>query len=116
MPPIVQPGPINLTEAAGRMPWSEVKRALRVRARYDGAALEIRGLEYAADGHPDERLHDAVYFVVASYGVLRCGETAMEFTAGDVIFVPKDCPHHFERLDGKIRMWRLSLAPEKTQG
>jgi mannose-6-phosphate isomerase-like protein (cupin superfamily) len=115
MPSIAHPSPINLTEAAGRMPWSEVEQALRVHARYDGAALEIRGLEYAADGHPDEGLHDTVYFVVASYGVLRCGETAIEFTAGDVIFVPKDCPHHFEQLDGKIRIWRLLLASAKAQ-
>jgi mannose-6-phosphate isomerase-like protein (cupin superfamily) len=56
-----------------------------------------------------------VYFVVASYGVLRCGGTVMEFTAGDVIFVPKGCPHHFEQVDGKIRIWKLSLTPAEAQ-
>lgn len=104
-------GPVNLTEAAGHMPWSEVDQALRIRARSDGRVLEIRGLGHAADGHPNAGLHDTVYVIVSGYGVLRCRETAMECTGNDVIFVPSGAPHHFERLDGEIRIWQISLIP-----
>jgi hypothetical protein len=34
---------------------------------------------------------------------------AMECTAGDVLFVPRGHEHRFERLDGEIRIWRISL-------
>jgi mannose-6-phosphate isomerase-like protein (cupin superfamily) len=41
---------------------------------------------------------------------LRCEDAEIECTAGDVVFVPKGCPHRFDRLDGAIRIWRISPA------
>ncbi len=42
--------------------------------------------------------------IISGYGVLRCRDTAMECTAGDVLFVPRGHEHWFERLDGEIRI------------
>jgi mannose-6-phosphate isomerase-like protein (cupin superfamily) len=53
---------------------------------------------------------------VSGYGLLRCGDMSLECTEGDVPFVPAGRPHWFERLDGEIRMWRISLAPADSPG
>jgi mannose-6-phosphate isomerase-like protein (cupin superfamily) len=109
VPHFTQQGPINLTDAASRMPWSDVEQVLRVRAQEGGVALEIRGLSHAEDGHLDARLSDTVHVVVSGYGLLRCGELTLECTEGNVLFVPGGRPHAFAPLDGEIRMWRISL-------
>jgi mannose-6-phosphate isomerase-like protein (cupin superfamily) len=111
MPLVLQQGPINLTEAAIRVPWSEIDQALRVQTRAAGFVLDIRGLEHAEDGHTNPSLSETVYVIVQGYGVLRCGDMAMECTKDDVLFVPSGHPHHFERLDGQIKIWRVSLVP-----
>ena len=103
--------PVNLTEAAGRMPWSEVDRTLRVRAHASGATLEIRGLDPVNDGNASDGRSDTIYVIVSGYGVLRYDDKAMECTEGDVLFVPSGYPHQFEQRDGGIKMWRISLAP-----
>ena len=108
-------GPINLTESASRMPWSQVEQVLRVRAPADGLALEIRGLSQGEKGLPNAGLSDTVYVIVSGYGLLRCGETPMDCTEGDVLFVPSGCAHEFERLDGEIRIWRISLLPASRE-
>nr|WP_245214698.1 AraC family ligand binding domain-containing protein [Pararoseomonas indoligenes] len=107
-------GPINLTEASDRVPWSEVDKALRVSARSGNAVLEIRGLGYTEQGHANDGLSDTAYVIVAGFGVLRCEEAPLEFTTGDVLFVPRGCPHRLERLDGEIRLWKISLAPASS--
>ena len=48
--------------------------------------------------------------IISGYGVLRCRDTAMECTAGDVLFVPRGHEHWFERLDGEIRIWLKATA------
>ncbi|MDB5412592.1 MAG: hypothetical protein JWR10_927 [Rubritepida sp.] len=110
MVPFPATGPVNLTEAADRMPWSEVDKALRVCAFAGEAVLEIRGLSDAEDGYRHDGLCDFTYVIVTGYGVLRTADTRLEFTAGDVLFVPRGFPHSLERLDGDIRLWRISLA------
>ena len=103
--------PINLTAAAERLPWSEMGQVLCVRSASEGCALEICGLDRVADGHGNGGLTDTVYIIASGYGVLRWGETALEYTAGDVLFVPGGQVHRFERLDGEIRIWRISAVP-----
>jgi mannose-6-phosphate isomerase-like protein (cupin superfamily) len=39
-----------------------------------------------------------IYVIVSGNGVLRCGETALECTMGDLLFVPRGHPHGFEWL------------------
>jgi mannose-6-phosphate isomerase-like protein (cupin superfamily) len=113
----VHPFPLNPAEAAGRMPWSEVNKALGIRARIDGATLEIQGLEHDEGGHPNTGQADTVYVIVSGYGTLRYGDMSLECTEGDVLFTPRGCSHHFERMDGEMRIWRISLilaaAPEE---
>jgi mannose-6-phosphate isomerase-like protein (cupin superfamily) len=120
MPPLSQQNPINLTATAEQMPWPEAQEVVHVLARSNGHTLEIRGLDDAAVRHPDTGLSDTVYVVISGYGVLRCRDTATECTAGDVLFVPRGHEHRFERLDGEIRIWRISLtaaaAREDEQG
>ena len=103
--------PINLTAAAERLPWSEVGQVLCVRGASEGSALEICGLDRVGDGHANDGLADTVYVIVSGFGVLHWGDTALECTAGDVLFVPGGQVHRFERLDGEIRIWRISAVP-----
>jgi mannose-6-phosphate isomerase-like protein (cupin superfamily) len=108
--------PINLTEAADRVPWPDVEQALSLSAHCAGAVLEIRGLDHAEQGHRNDGHAHTVYVIVSGYGMLRQGGKVLECTGGDVLFIPSGCPHHFERLDGPIRIWRISLAPATSPG
>jgi mannose-6-phosphate isomerase-like protein (cupin superfamily) len=114
VPQTNQPGPVNLTEAASRMPWSEVGEALRISAHLASTILEIRALSYAEDGHPYDGSADSIYVIVSGYGALRQGEARLECTGGDLVYMPSGCPHQFERMDGEIRAWRISLTPAKA--
>jgi mannose-6-phosphate isomerase-like protein (cupin superfamily) len=109
------PTPINLTEAADRMPWSEVERGLRICARTEGMVLQIQALGHAEHGHRNDGRAETIYIIVSGYGLLRCDVAAFECTAGDVLFMPSGAPHHFERLDGEIRFWRITLAGASTR-
>lgn len=106
--------PINLTEAAGQMSWSDVERFLYVGAGTDGMALEIRALDCTTDGHSNDGLVDTVYVIVSGYGLLKYDKKSMECTEHDVLFVPSGHPHRFERLDGEIRIWRIALIRTHT--
>ena len=103
--------PLNLTAAAEGMPWSEVRRALRIRGSSGGGPLEVCVLDRPGDGHASDGLADTVYVIASGYGVLRWGDVVLECTAGDVLFVPAGRAHRFERLDGEIRIWRISPVP-----
>lgn len=102
--------PVNLTAAAEPVSWAEASRINGLPGPGDGATLEVHALSPAESARRYDGLHDTVYVVAAGFGVLRHGDVAMECTAGDVLFVPKGCPHRFERLDGEIRIWRISPA------
>ncbi len=108
-------GPVNLTAAADRMSWAEVQDRLRIRTIQGGHALRIDGLADAGAGQPGSGAADTVYVIVSGFGTLRCGSAALDCTAGDVLFVPRGQPHHFEGLDGEIRTWRISLTPDAAE-
>jgi mannose-6-phosphate isomerase-like protein (cupin superfamily) len=109
-------GPVNLTVAAERMSWAEVRQSLRIRASLGSHVLQIHGLAHAEDGHPSSGVSDTVYVIVSGFGMLRWGITVLECTAGDVLFVPQGYPHRFERLDGATRIWRIWLGPVAAAG
>jgi mannose-6-phosphate isomerase-like protein (cupin superfamily) len=100
--------PVNLTAAAEPMPWAEACRAIGVSGPHDAVALEVRGLTHAENGRQNDGASETVYVVIAGFGVLRCDDVDMECTGGDVLFVPRGCSHRFERLDGEIKIWRIS--------
>ena len=110
MTPPEQRVPINLTAAAERLPWSEVGQMLCVHGASEGSVLEICGLDGMGEEDANGGLVDTVYVIVSGFGVLRWGDTALECTAGDVLFVPGGRVHRFERLDGAIRIWRISAV------
>jgi hypothetical protein len=117
MPYAPQDSPLNLTAVADRMPWPEVDHAFRICAQVAGALLEICGLGHVEGDSSGEGLSDVLYVIASGYGVLRSGDVVTEFTAGDLLFVPRGCAHQIERLDGEIRLWRITLAPEpSTEG
>jgi mannose-6-phosphate isomerase-like protein (cupin superfamily) len=104
--------PVNLTAAAEPMPWAEACKIIGVSGPGEAVALGVRGLTDAENSQQSDGSHETVYIIIAGFGVLRCNDVDMECTGGDVLFVPKGCPHRFERLDGEIKIWRISpVAP-----
>ena len=110
-PPGQVSAPVNLTAAADRLPWAEAERRLRLRALSGEASLEISALGLDGETGPDPGLSDIVYVVIAGYGLLHCAETTLEFTIGDVLFLPRGRPHRIERQDAEVRLWRIALGP-----
>ncbi len=110
MPPPGTRLPVNLTAIAERLFLAGREPGLRGAGEAGGCALEVRGLEGVGDGHAIDGLHDTVYVIASGYGVLRWGETEIECTAGDVLFVPGGQAHCFERMDGAIKIWRISAV------
>jgi mannose-6-phosphate isomerase-like protein (cupin superfamily) len=102
--------PVNLTEAAEPMSWSQACSLVGVGGPAGAPALEIRGLSHAENGHQNDGSVEAVYIVIAGFGALRFDDEVIECTAGDVLFVPRGRRYHFERMDGEIRMWKISPA------
>jgi mannose-6-phosphate isomerase-like protein (cupin superfamily) len=103
--------PRNLTAAAEPLSWAQACRAIGVRGAEDPRSLDVHGLTDAENGQQNDGSHEFVYVVVAGFGVLHFADEQMECTGGDVLFVPRGCPHRFERLDGEIRIWRISSGP-----
>jgi mannose-6-phosphate isomerase-like protein (cupin superfamily) len=106
-----QQAPINLTAVSEGISWSDVVRDIDTSAHRCGPTLDIRGLDDSGEVPSSEGLCDTVYVVVSGYGMLWYGENSIDWTAGDVLFVPRGYAHRFERLDGEIRIWRISPAP-----
>jgi hypothetical protein len=100
--------PFNLTAAAESMLWSGASHTVGVSGPSETVALEVRGLNSAENGRQNDGSQDIVYVVFAGFGVLRSDDLDLECTAGDVLFVPQGCSHRFERMDGEIRIWRIS--------
>ncbi len=49
--------------------------------------------------------------IIAGYGVLLCSDgERIEFTAGDVMFVPAGAEHHFDEIVPKFRTWRIEIG------
>jgi mannose-6-phosphate isomerase-like protein (cupin superfamily) len=91
------------------MAWAEACKLIAVTGPSEAVGLDVRGLTNAAeDGQQNDGSRETVYVVIAGFAVLRCDDIEMACTAGDVVFVPRECPHHFERLDGEIKIWRIS--------
>lgn len=54
---------------------------------------------------------DILYVIIAGYGVLRCTDGEyIEFTAGDVMFVPAGALHCFEQVAPKFKIWRIEVG------
>jgi mannose-6-phosphate isomerase-like protein (cupin superfamily) len=104
--------PYNLTAASEPMSWEQACKSIGVTGPSKALALDVHGVSHAEDGRLNDGSRETVYVVISGFGVLRSGDTELECTAGDVLFVPQGCPHRFERLDGDIRIWSISpVAP-----
>ncbi|MCK1288612.1 cupin domain-containing protein [Bradyrhizobium sp. 44] len=106
--------PVNLTEIASGMSWRQACETLRICHRPGTASIRIRPLDGPESGAPDDGSSDTIYVVVSGYGMLRLDSKKMECTAGDLLFIPRGHPHHFDRTDGEIRIWKISLAQDSA--
>jgi mannose-6-phosphate isomerase-like protein (cupin superfamily) len=104
--------PVNLTAASEPIPWEQACGVIGVSGPSEAVALDVHGVTHAENGRFNDGSRETVYVVIAGFGVLRSDDVDMECTAGDVLFVPRGCPHRFERLDGDIKIWSISpVAP-----
>jgi mannose-6-phosphate isomerase-like protein (cupin superfamily) len=101
--------PVNLTATTETMSWDLACKVVSVSGPSEAIALEVRCMSYVENGHSNDNLSETVYVVISGFGILRCADSEVPCTTGDVLFVPKGCPHQFERLDGDIKIWRISL-------
>jgi len=54
---------------------------------------------------------DIFYVVIAGFGVLQDGAGAeVDFTAGDLLFVPAGIDRRFSKLSSKFQTWRIMLS------
>jgi hypothetical protein len=100
--------PFNLTAASESMLWEQACKVVSVTGVRGPVALDVRGLTYVENGRSNDGSRETVYVVVSGFGLLRSSGLDLQCTAGDVLFVPRGCPHHFERLDGDIKIWKIS--------
>jgi mannose-6-phosphate isomerase-like protein (cupin superfamily) len=57
---------------------------------------------------------DEVYVVVSGHGQFRRGDEVVEFTAGDVLFVPAKVVHRFENFSDDLSTWVIFFGPRKS--
>jgi mannose-6-phosphate isomerase-like protein (cupin superfamily) len=111
-----QDSPVNLTEAASSMSWSDACATMRISRTAQSVGLVIQPLDVGEKGPPNDGLSDTIYFIISGYGTLHCDNKKMDCTAGDVLFIPQGTPHRFERMDGEIRIWRIELLQVAADG
>jgi mannose-6-phosphate isomerase-like protein (cupin superfamily) len=109
-------GPVNLTEIAVGMSWSDARETLRIHRMAQSAGLIIQPLSDSENGQPDASASDTIYLIISGYGTLHCDNNEMDCTTGDVLFIPRGHPHQFERADGEIRIWRIQLIQDAADG
>jgi mannose-6-phosphate isomerase-like protein (cupin superfamily) len=101
--------PVNLTASAEALPWAEACKTICVSGSSEKTTLDVCGLTFEDSGQHNDGMRETVYVVTAGFGALRWDEEDIECTAGDLLFVPRGCPHHFERSDARIQIWRISM-------
>jgi len=100
--------PVNLTASSESMSWEQACKAVGISGQSDAIALDVHGVSHAENGRLNDGSRETVYVVISGFGVLCCEDMDLPCTGGDVLFVPRGCPHRFERLDGDIKIWRIS--------
>ena len=117
--------PVNLTALAERLPplpspdapdgaTSASASARRVLTRGDLRFEVVQAPEKAGgrDGSTAGDGPDEIYVVISGDGAFRCADgEIVEFTAGDVLFVPAGAAGRFVRSSRGFRTWRIALAP-----
>jgi mannose-6-phosphate isomerase-like protein (cupin superfamily) len=57
---------------------------------------------------------DELYVIASGCGTFRRGEEMIDFTAGDVLFVPAFLPHRFESWSEDFKTWVIFYGPVVT--
>ena len=101
--------PVNLTavvDLAGLLKGRGVSQVL-TGARLTFGIHGPDGLEAV----PERSEVETLYVIIAGYGVLCCaGGERIEFTAGDVMFVPARAEHRFDEIGPKFMTWRIEIG------
>jgi mannose-6-phosphate isomerase-like protein (cupin superfamily) len=101
--------PVNLTAAVELAGLLEGRGITQVLAGPD-LTFVIHGPD-GLEAVPEKSEADILYVIIAGYGVLCCSNgERIEFTAGDVMFVPAGAEHRFDEIGPKFRMWRIEIG------
>jgi mannose-6-phosphate isomerase-like protein (cupin superfamily) len=75
-----------------------------------------RVLLFAPRGEDVQTPHtqEEVYVVISGHGKFRRDDEIVDFTAGDVLFVPAKVPHRFEDFSDDLSTWVIFFGPRKT--
>jgi mannose-6-phosphate isomerase-like protein (cupin superfamily) len=75
-----------------------------------------RVLLFAPRGEDVQTPHtqDEIYVVMSGGGSFRRGDEIVDFTAGDVLFVPAKVSHRFESFSDDLAAWVIFFGPRKT--
>ncbi len=101
--------PVNLTAAVelGRLTDGPASAPVLSREHLAFAIHGVDELQTVA-----ERVEtDILYVIISGYGILCCADgERIEFTAGDVMFVPAGAEHRFDEIGPKFRTWRIAIG------
>jgi mannose-6-phosphate isomerase-like protein (cupin superfamily) len=57
---------------------------------------------------------DIVYIVVSGAGLVHIGSEKMSFTRGDLLLVPAQTEHGFDKVTPDLAVWAVNWGPEST--
>ena len=99
----------NLTAAVYRRGDGEDVRANPILTHGSLSAEIVAATDFSPfDEGPANQ--DMLYIVIAGFGVLQDGTGAgVDFTAGDLVFVPAGADRRFSKLSSKFQTWRIRL-------
>jgi len=106
---------ITVAEAAARLPAQSAEQLRFVTLLARGSmSLEL----YAPQGEDAQTPHtqDELYIVIAGHGEFVNGGARHPFQPGDVLFVPADVEHRFERFSADFQTWVIFYGPEGGEG
>lgn len=104
-------GICNLTARADRLRMGERDGAPKA-LTHDGMSAEIVASASGELVEPERAERDTLYVVTAGSGVVESESEEVDFTTGDVLFVPAGVRRRFAKLTQKFRAWKILLRPK----
>ena len=85
---------------------------VHLKGRGDWMTVFLLELPPGGQSAPQQHLFDELFYVVSGSGSFRCGEEAVPFVAGDVLFAPAGAVHHFENFSDDFQTWVIFFGPK----
>jgi len=64
------------------------------------------------EDHQQPHLQDEVYIVISGSGKFKNGDTVVDFSSGDLLFVPSGVEHHFYDFTDDFSTWVIFYGPK----